>query len=1065
MGSVLLAALLCVSATLPPQDDISLLSTPFDQVVELELAEDDEALIDGRGPTAVVDYEVRFDGWLHVWAESELDLFLQLDDVRAFETLTSDDDSGGGTTPYVSLPVRNGTRIALLVAGHPGDAGEFTLLVRSALEPLEVRIAAAELFSSVAEAERLTDEGERDGAREVVDRAMRKLQITDGAADSRLITDMLFGLGGVAFDLGDLASSRAAYEMVLVHRESRRPEDHPDLANARGNLALSLHPMGELARARELREAVLASCERTLPEDDAKLTRSRANLAISMHVMGDLAGARALREAVVAARERTLPEHHPDLLHARGSLATSVHAMGDLAGARALRESVVAGYERTLSPDHASLQYARIQLATSMHDMGNLEGARALRGAVVDNFERTLPEGHPDLLSARQNLANSMQALGELTGALELREAVLAARLRALPEDHPDLWRARASMAVSMEALGDPHGALVLRKAVLAACERTLPEHHRDHLLSRGSLLASYRATGDLDEARALVPSLADGMRARALEALALAPREALEAVARERGRLSGVFFSSESGGAPLDRVVFELSETLRLVAGEAARSLSRFESDPELAPLLAEAASVRSALNDLVGGGARPERNREAVAEELTRLTLVRDAAERQASRRLAERGVVTRSVDAESLAAALEPGDVAVGYRRLLPWNGEARGGRVVAHVLTSAGELSRVDLGPATEIEGLAVAWRASLGAPLSDASRSPSGGQRGLGFVVGVGDNAEGAGRRLRERVLDPVMAAAGESAKRLFLCPDDVLFLVPFDALPDGERRVGDRLGIVSEVSFARFLSESVALEAEASLLALGGVDYGDADAETEGARRSALLGSFVPLPESRREAESIATLFGTALAKEAALLTGASTTKAALFEAAPGTCYVHVATHGWFAPESVKSIADASPADPTRMTLEQRITGLAPMTLCGLALAGANNGRDSLGRVPGILTAEELCSLDLSQCELAVLSACETNVGIRRAGQGIQSLQAALYAAGARTSITSLWKVDDAATRRLFEVFYTNLWVAKMPKAEALWRAKVTLREEGHPPRDWAGWVLTGDPD
>ena len=147
------------------------------------------------------------------------------------------------------------------------------------------------------------------------------------------------------------------------------------------------------------------------------------------------------------------------------------------------------------------------------------------------------------------------------------------------------------------------------------------------------------------------------------------------------------------------------------------------------------------------------------------------------------------------------------------------------------------------------------------------------------------------------------------------------------------------------------------------------------------------------------------------------------------------------------------------------MSVEERVTGFAPMTLCGLALAGANHGRDPLGRVTGILTAAELCSLDLSQCELAVLSACETNVGIRRAGQGIRSLQAALYAAGARTSITSLWKVDDAATRRLMELFYSNLWLEKLPKSEALWSAKRTLREEGFAPSMWAGWVLTGDPD
>lgn len=38
----------------------------------------------------------------------------------------------------------------------------------------------------------------------------------------------------------------------------------------------------------------------------------------------------------------------------------------------------------------------------------------------------------------------------------------------------------------------------------------------------------------------------------------------------------------------------------------------------------------------------------------------------------------------------------------------------------------------------------------------------------------------------------------------------------------------------------------------------------------------------------------------------------------------------------------------------------------------------------------------------------AVSSACETNVDLRRAGQGIQSLQAALHAAGARTAIPSV---------------------------------------------------------
>jgi tetratricopeptide (TPR) repeat protein len=49
--------------------------------------------------------------------------------------------------------------------------------------------------------------------------------------------------------------------------------------------------------------------------------------------------------------------------------------------------------------------------------------------------------------------------------------------------------------------------------------------------------------------------------------------------------------------------------------------------------------------------------------------------------------------------------------------------------------------------------------------------------------------------------------------------------------------------------------------------------------------------------------------------------------------------------------------------------------------------------------------------------------------------------------------------------RRAVERFYTYLWVEERSKAEALWKAKCDLRARGQPPADWAGWVLSGDPD
>ncbi len=144
---------------------------------------------------------------------------------------------------------------------------------------------------------------------------------------------------------------------------------------------------------------------------------------------------------------------------------------------------------------------------------------------------------------------------------------------------------------------------------------------------------------------------------------------------------------------------------------------------------------------------------------------------------------------------------------------------------------------------------------------------------------------------------------------------------------------------------------------------------------------------------------------------------------------------------------------------------ERTVTGFVPLALCGLVLSGANTAENPTQRSARLLTAQELSAFDLSACDLAVLSACETSVGVHRAGQGIQSLQTALHRAGARTSITSLWSVQDWPTQALMERFYDNLWHHGMGKAEALWAAKCALRREGQSPRIWAGWVLTGEPD
>ena len=87
--------------------------------------------------------------------------------------------------------------------------------------------------------------------------------------------------------------------------------------------------------------------------------------------------------------------------------------------------------------------------------------------------------------------------------------------------------------------------------------------------------------------------------------------------------------------------------------------------------------------------------------------------------------------------------------------------------------------------------------------------------------------------------------------------------------------------------------------------------------------------------------------------------------------------------------------------------------------LSGLALAGANNRNATTAPdgEDGILTSEEIASLDLRGVEWVVLSGCETGTGAVLRGEGIFGLRRSFLIAGARTLVMSLWPVTDHDAR------------------------------------------------
>ena len=127
--------------------------------------------------------------------------------------------------------------------------------------------------------------------------------------------------------------------------------------------------------------------------------------------------------------------------------------------------------------------------------------------------------------------------------------------------------------------------------------------------------------------------------------------------------------------------------------------------------------------------------------------------------------------------------------------------------------------------------------------------------------------------------------------------------------------------------------------------------------------------------------------------------------------------------------------------------------------------AGANRP-DANPSDDGYLTAAEATAMDLEGTELVTLSACETGLGGVQSGEGVYGLQRSLAVAGARSTLLSLWKVDDYLTVAFMERYYKRLKAGE-GRADALRNTQNDFRDNKnsnyHDIRVWGAFQLSGD--
>ena len=302
-------------------------------------------------------------------------------------------------------------------------------------------------------------------------------------------------------------------------------------------------------------------------------------------------------------------------------------------------------------------------------------------------------------------------------------------------------------------------------------------------------------------------------------------------------------------------------------------------------------------------------------------------------------------------------------------------------------------------------------------------------------------AEGMAEDLYTELLAPFEARI-EASDRVVFIPDGPLHRLPFGCLKrlgvdDVSQYLVQWKSFQTAPSMAGYLqviaSGEAALHSGSQLVALGDADYGSLSAfgdVSEGIESAAHrdAADLLSIPGSGVEVRAIASMF-----PRHRLLLGKDATKERL-KSLDGVDVLHLSAHG------------------LRAALL-----LSPMRLEGKPVVGSER-----------LDVSEILGGDIPAGKLVVLSACDSALGVRSLSSSRddgRGLGWAFLQAGARSVVSSLWKVDDRQTVKLMQRFYHHIG-SGLPQGEALQRAQVELIEgddnTSTAPFFWAAFQMQG---
>jgi len=844
--------------------------------------------------------------------------------------------------------------------------------------------------------------------------------------------------------------------------------------------------MGNLKAAEEYYTAAYKLRAEILGPGDPATTKVLFSLANLYLANGKVHEADRHLKLVLEADKKNYPENHEVTAQNLVTAAQIYSRIGDFDQALTLIKRSLDIRNRLFGDTSLEAAKSLHSLAICYHNLGDPAKSELYLKQTLAIMLDHYAEDHPEILQIKINLAAAQIAMGKLDQAEQLISEVLKLHEQKFGDSHPDYVFILMTMADCLRANEKYDRAQTYYEKALQIFQQSKIDQgpiYKTLLNNYGLMLADM---GNFDRSFSLL--------GQALE-VAIRESQSLATLQSEQQQLLmssqlGVMVSNYLTVAELSHRNFEEAYKFAITWKGAAtlrqRALRLLASEPEIKPLFQELQHVTSQL-------ARLSLSNEQVQQpshdqQLAMLSQRKEVLEKALMEKSSGHKELKRNISVEQIQNTLPPESVLIDYYVIYTGQMAAAkrinasvGKRLVAFVLRPGVEVELVDLCSLKDLDTAIANYRNNLdrSGPVPD-----------LGNLIW---------NPLTEYV---------DQAELVFYSPIGALGTIPFSGLPGSAEESylieEKKLVMIPQPQLLPSLLETERDNAEVpAVLALGGVNYEtitnnepkeNASIAFNGRRAVRWQGQepFTALPETRLELSAVRDSYqkhiGTGKLKT---LKDNEASEAMVKKLAPQFSHLHFATHGFFAPPEIQSALDPSNQDLNRSRIptesEISVSRRHPGLLSGLALAGANNPPDEGD--DGIWTAAEVATTDLSNVDLAVLSACDTGLGQTAGGEGLLGLQRAFQVSGAGTTVASLWQVEDAATRTLMEEFYRNLWEKKLSKIDALREAQLSMIRNYDPkagklrglggtqtvdaadpnatdrlkPFYWAAWVLSGD--